>query len=1173
MMHAASDTFAMFWRFGMPTTSHIDTLLEKEDVNLTEVLEEDDVLQECKAQNKKLVDFLVRTDVIEELVNLITTEPSQDLHESVQYKNPNMACELLTADVAAICDKLADTETAFTKLWSFLDKPAPLNPLLASFFSKTIGSLLSRKPEVVVEYIKGKEDCIGVLLSHLEVSAVMDLILRLITCIESPEIRIAFLNWLNEQRFIQRLVDLIDAEQSEDTHSNAAQTLCDIVRLSREHMSQLQECAENDPLLTAVEMEETVSELLEHMFKGTLSESAIVNGISILLSLLEFRKQGAAWALTFGPDGQEQMTQLDAERLARGVCGTLKSVVSRLADMHQLLEDPIRKTAMSTTVGKLEPPLGNVRLQISKLVSSLLITNTAAINAELARLGTIKKLLDLFFTYAWNNFLHLEVEKAISTILSNNPTESEEGKTQHPLLVHLFTECKLIPRVMEAWEENDTLQKQGRSRRGYMGHLTRIANAVSQEMEKGCNSEQIKSLFQEYITEEVREKWNAFVGSSLADANKRNLVELVGSHPLHSSSEDDDSDFKDIDFGKDTALQQAFSDYQMQQMTSHFIDQFGFNDEEFAEQEENVNNPFDRTSNINFSISANEDNPNSALFEACCNERIHPFNDSNSDEEDIWEEKELTYSANNDLRSSDMAGKNDLGSDQASHSSSSDEEEEGEESRENNAVEDFPPVERQSQGVSSTQGAEETKMDVDSENTWTANFDQAPMDSAVAMDTTPSSWTQATSSTGEEDTGWANFSEFNANFPDDGSPGPRSSSPVDMDSEPSSQEERDAAGAVTSSPSPSHVSSPSQEQSVGESQRVSAYVVSSSSSDPKPMDQGSESSLNPSRAAVQDHSGEKSMVVEPSSDVGDRIQADSSPLQPDASSRVNDQIVDNTVSSSTNPNPEDSQSHKGAASGSAPVNNPSSNPVVNDVTHGTVEQNDINASSNCQVTVNNSPAPASIPPLSNSATPSSPGASCSMSAVNPSICAELPNEKCAAGSVRINTNPGQCIPAVGCSAVEPGSSSTQEATANHNDAGETGSADVGINIKPDMKMDLSEEVSSPTSVDGEGSPEAAVTVSPADAPFITAKLDGRTSMNSELVNNDENLSPDGGEANDKINYIAKSEFMKSGASSQSPSSPRPNGPLGLQDLTHNRNESIEGSDVIQVTAVTQNGPV
>lgn len=33
---------------------------------------------------------------------------------------------------------------------------------------------------------------------------------------------------------------------------------------------------------------------------------------------------------------------------------------------------------------------------------------------------------------------------------------------------------------------------------------------------------------------------------------------------------------------------QAFSDYQLQQMTSNFIDQFGFKEDEFTEQEENV---------------------------------------------------------------------------------------------------------------------------------------------------------------------------------------------------------------------------------------------------------------------------------------------------------------------------------------------------------------------------------------------------------------------------------------------------------------------------------------------------------------------------------------------------------------------------------------------------------
>lgn len=33
-------------------------------------------------------------------------------------------------------------------------------------------------------------------------------------------------------------------------------------------------------------------------------------------------------------------------------------------------------------------------------------------------------------------------------------------------------------------------------------------------------------------------------------------------------------------------IHQAFSDYQLQQMTSNFIDQFGFNEEEFGEHEE-----------------------------------------------------------------------------------------------------------------------------------------------------------------------------------------------------------------------------------------------------------------------------------------------------------------------------------------------------------------------------------------------------------------------------------------------------------------------------------------------------------------------------------------------------------------------------------------------------------
>jgi serine/threonine-protein phosphatase 6 regulatory subunit 3 len=55
-----------------------------------------------------------------------------------------------------------------------------------------------------------------------------------------------------------------------------------------------------------------------------------------------------------------------------------------------------------TTVGALDPPLGNTRLQVAKLIAALLATNNADVNKELANLGTTEVLLVrfmLYFTY------------------------------------------------------------------------------------------------------------------------------------------------------------------------------------------------------------------------------------------------------------------------------------------------------------------------------------------------------------------------------------------------------------------------------------------------------------------------------------------------------------------------------------------------------------------------------------------------------------------------------------------------------------------------------------------------------------------------------------------------------------------------------------------------------
>lgn len=64
---------------------------------------------------------------------------------------PNIACELLTSDVSIINDKLGGEESLLEILYHFLEQDPPLNPLLASFFSKTIGNLIARKTEQVAE--------------------------------------------------------------------------------------------------------------------------------------------------------------------------------------------------------------------------------------------------------------------------------------------------------------------------------------------------------------------------------------------------------------------------------------------------------------------------------------------------------------------------------------------------------------------------------------------------------------------------------------------------------------------------------------------------------------------------------------------------------------------------------------------------------------------------------------------------------------------------------------------------------------------------------------------------------------------------------------------------------------------------------------------------------------
>lgn len=92
---------------------------------------------------------LLRPNVLEQLVRLIITEPDPEVEENYRYRLSNIACEILTCDLPALNERLSADGTLMETLYSFVKQEPPLNPLLCSFFSKTLAMLITRHNEQV----------------------------------------------------------------------------------------------------------------------------------------------------------------------------------------------------------------------------------------------------------------------------------------------------------------------------------------------------------------------------------------------------------------------------------------------------------------------------------------------------------------------------------------------------------------------------------------------------------------------------------------------------------------------------------------------------------------------------------------------------------------------------------------------------------------------------------------------------------------------------------------------------------------------------------------------------------------------------------------------------------------------------------------------------------------
>lgn len=210
----------MFWRFGgYAQLSSLDSILDKPDVTVEELLDESDLIQELKQQNSKLIEYLRDDKVLERLLRYViaprhSNSPEEDTatdsgkakegffgrvrarstsvrsesgdgeeskEEKQRIKYAYVSCEILSSEVWSISEALLENQDSLRQFWGYIKQPAPLDPVQAGYFSKVNESLLDRKMEEMLQFFKSIDNVVADIMQHVDCPMIMDLLLKMIS--------------------------------------------------------------------------------------------------------------------------------------------------------------------------------------------------------------------------------------------------------------------------------------------------------------------------------------------------------------------------------------------------------------------------------------------------------------------------------------------------------------------------------------------------------------------------------------------------------------------------------------------------------------------------------------------------------------------------------------------------------------------------------------------------------------------------------------------------------------------------------------------------------------------------------------------------------------------------------------------------------------------------------
>ena len=214
----------MFWRFGGYTTiSTLDSILDKPDVTLEDLLDESDLIQELKNHHAKLVEYLRDEKILRRLLEYVIapeaprpadageeSEEEQPIKEKslspfrrskenreksrrqeereewdkadkARQKNAFIASEILSSETWSIIESLMENQHRLRTFWEFLNREPPLEATSAGYFTKVNETLLDKKTEETLQFVKTQPNVVEAILKHIDCPMIMDLLLKIIS--------------------------------------------------------------------------------------------------------------------------------------------------------------------------------------------------------------------------------------------------------------------------------------------------------------------------------------------------------------------------------------------------------------------------------------------------------------------------------------------------------------------------------------------------------------------------------------------------------------------------------------------------------------------------------------------------------------------------------------------------------------------------------------------------------------------------------------------------------------------------------------------------------------------------------------------------------------------------------------------------------------------------------